>query len=259
MSETCQPTRSVPLEGGVNFRDLGGYACVNGRVTRWQTLYRSGTTHLLTTADRERVAALGVATAFDLRSRAERAEFAHGLIDRSDVLYVAPDHDFVDGDLMRLLDRADVTADELRCAMTVMYRRLPYELASVYRELFASLIRGPVPLVFNCAAGKDRTGVAAALLLWSLDVKWPAIVEDYLLSQPAVSTRHDAIQSPRMAGRLSRVSPEAIDVLFGVEVAYLDAMREEIVRRNGTISGYLVEELGLAREQIHLLMSRFLE
>ena len=82
MMSSDSTRRCLALEGGVNFRDLGGYPVEGARTTAWNTLYRSGTLHALSAADWRQLEALGLAAAFDLRSRAERAERPHGFLSR---------------------------------------------------------------------------------------------------------------------------------------------------------------------------------
>jgi hypothetical protein len=77
------------------------------------------------------------------------------------------------------------SAEAARSGMIAGYREVPYQLAPAYRALFGYLKAGAVPLVFNCAAGKDRAGTAAALLLTALGVPREIVVEDYLLTNTA--------------------------------------------------------------------------
>src|SRR5512145_712402 len=67
-----QVNRLLPLEGGRNFRDLGGYATRDGRRVRWGRVYRSGVMSYLTDADRTRLDALGLRTLCDFRAPGER-------------------------------------------------------------------------------------------------------------------------------------------------------------------------------------------
>lgn len=66
--------------------------------------------------------------------------------------------------------------------MTALYPRLLTQFNSQYRRMFAALLAGRAPLAFNCIAGQDRTGVAAALLLTALGVPRETVIQDYLLT-----------------------------------------------------------------------------
>lgn len=179
-------SRIIPLQGGINFRDLGGYRAHEGLHVRWRTLFRSGTTHLLCELDRQLLAEIAIRTVIDLRANHERRQYPHGLLGSPEVRYWSHDHDRTSGNLRRALREPGMSASAIRAAMIDLYEKLPYEFADVFKELFSSACSGPLPLVFNCAAGKDRTGVAAALLLTALGVGWDEVLKDYMLSQHCV-------------------------------------------------------------------------
>jgi protein-tyrosine phosphatase len=65
--------RELPLEGGQNFRELGGYRTLDGRSVRWRLLYRSGSMHFLTAADYAYLEKLGIHTVCDFRDDHERS------------------------------------------------------------------------------------------------------------------------------------------------------------------------------------------
>jgi protein-tyrosine phosphatase len=121
--------RYLALEGGVNFRDLGGYPAEGARATAWNALYRSGTLHDLSTADWRRLQALGLAAAFDLRSQAERAERPHGFAGRPPLSYSSIDHDHDAGDLGRLMTNPKLSVADVHGWMLKSYRQMPYDLS----------------------------------------------------------------------------------------------------------------------------------
>jgi protein-tyrosine phosphatase len=131
----------VPLEGGSNFRDLGGYRTADGRTVRRATVFRSAHLGNLTEEDR---AALG-------------------------------------DKIRRAVDDGSASPHLMMQFLTDHYRDYPRRCAPGFRTLFATLSDGTHrPLVFHCTAGKDRTGFASALLLTLLGVPWPTVIEDYL-------------------------------------------------------------------------------
>ncbi|RYG98420.1 MAG: tyrosine-protein phosphatase, partial [Alphaproteobacteria bacterium] len=71
---TTSASRLLPLEGGYNLRDMGGYAAADGRSVRHGMLYRSGMMSMLTEADERHLAGLGIATVCDLRRAGERTK-----------------------------------------------------------------------------------------------------------------------------------------------------------------------------------------
>ena len=176
MSTARQSAQLLPLEGGLNFRDLGGYPSEDGRRIRWGQLFRSGTMHRLTDADYRHLETLGIKVVYDLRSTLERRE-APTDWRAAPAEYLFRDYENTSTALADLGEAA--TADAVRELMIRAYVRMPTTHRDAYRELFARLVKADVPLVFNCAAGKDRTGVAAALVLSALEVRRDIIVNDF--------------------------------------------------------------------------------
>jgi protein-tyrosine phosphatase len=171
----------VPLQGGSNFRDLGGYRTADGRTVRRNVVFRSAHLGGLTDADRAALGRLGVRTIVDLRGVNEAAETPHrieGIGARIVGAHIEPGV----GDRIRGAV-ADGTANPhlMMRFLTEHYRDYPRRCAPGFRTLFATLNEGRHrPLVFHCTAGKDRTGFASALLLTLLGVPWETVVEDYL-------------------------------------------------------------------------------
>ncbi|MCY3640835.1 MAG: tyrosine-protein phosphatase [Gammaproteobacteria bacterium] len=179
--------RLLPLEGGRNFRDLGGYATEDGHSVRWGRVFRSGVMTNLTEGDYAYLASLGIATICDYRSEEERHEeptrWAAGQVD-----YVTfPDPATPAGSLfLGVLRDPDVTPERVADAMTASYAQLAQDHARAFGTMFDRLAAGEIPLAFNCSAGKDRAGISAALLLTALGVPRATVVADYALSEQLV-------------------------------------------------------------------------
>jgi protein-tyrosine phosphatase len=246
--------RVLPLEGGRNFRDLGGYATQDGRRLRWGKLYRSGSMAAFTTVAYERLAALGVRVVCDLRTTTERESSPVEWRRVPNLSYWARDYDMSFGDLRTLLASDMPTAAQAREAMAVGYRSLPFEQAPAYAELFRRLIAGDTPLVFNCSAGKDRTGVAAALILSALGVDEETIVEDYLLSNRALD-RGGWAASPL----LGKVSQDVVEAILGVDASYIASALATVDERHGSLPRYLHDELGVTERDVRTLQDHLLE
>lgn len=177
--------RRLPLEGPVNFRDLGGYVTGDGRVVRRRHVFRSDALHRLTEADAARVRALGVTTLIDFRTPNELETTGRGGMDHLDAEHVhLPTIDTT----RRIVDdeevaRALITAAD---AYEMMLERGSGAYASALRIVAAS----EDPVVFFCAAGKDRTGVFAAIVLGLLGVSDEDIVTDYALTHEVIEKIH---------------------------------------------------------------------
>jgi protein-tyrosine phosphatase len=250
-------SRVAPLAGALNFRDMGGYRSAHGQSIRWNTLYRSGTTHTLTDADLGWLRARGVRFAYDLRSGSERSNQPNRLREIVDLRYRYTDHEQSTGNIRRMLRDAGARGEDARQTMLRLYRTLPYEFKDSYRALLLHLSEGDLPLVLNCSAGKDRTGVAAALILTVLEVPQPVILEDYLLTEQCFE------QSCRMllgthVGLLDGIPRESWEPLMRTDADYLQSAFDELETRHGSVLGYVRSELGLSEKVIERIRGHLL-
>ena len=246
-------TRVLPLQGGRNFRDLGGYRTADGRTVKWGLLYRSGQMHDLTAADYAYLQKLGIRTVCDFRDTRERTG-EPTLWPAGQKPKVLSDDYTLDVSAMKLPgDPTTWTHDQVVTAMTATYPQLLDQFNGQYRRMFAELLAGDVPLAFHCTAGKDRTGVAAALLLTALGVPRATVIEDYLLSN-----RHMAPAPAHPTGFWAKLSPEAARAFAGVDRRYIDAVFAVTDRHPGGTMGYLRDELGLGPSQIAKLRALYL-
>ena len=245
----------LALEGGLNFRDLGGATGADGRRVRRGRIYRSGTMSDLTAADQARLAALGIRTVFDLRSNRERERMPFAPAAAWPVSYWSRDYLHSGADTRSLQERADEDPRHTREMMVGVYRRIAYEQADSYRALFAKLAAGELPLVFNCAAGKDRTGVAAILLLDALGVSREAVLADYLATNRVVDQLWDRLRT----GYVDDKGRAFWEPLFSCETGYVDAFYETLARDHGSLSDYRAEVLGVDAAMIAALRGHLLE
>ena len=229
----------LPLEGGFNLRDMGGYATTDGRVVKRGMLYRSGVMSMLTEADERHLVALGIATVCDLRRAGERQRDPTRWCDSADVLYWSRDYSASSGVLSELLRGSCPTAEGVRGTMLGLYREILVDHAPSYRFLFERLLGGHMPLLFNCSAGKDRTGVGAALILSARGVPRPAIVEDYLLTNRYADFSRLIQRDGFEMERYRAAGPDVLEPLFAADADYLEAMFASLDRDHGGIDAYL--------------------
>ena len=166
--------RLIKLGGARNFRDLGGYPTEGGRV-RWAQVYRSDTLAELSSEDVTTLAGLGVQTVYDLRRDEECARDPGRL---ACTRLQLPSRRISDTDPATLQ-----TAAEAERWLLDDYVGMLANAGPVFGHLF-SMLAGPscAPAVFHCTAGKDRTGLTAALLLAALGVDRSVILDDYELT-----------------------------------------------------------------------------
>lgn len=251
--------RLLPLEGGYNFRDLGGYRGAGGKTVRWGTLFRSGTMTHLTPADFTYLKRIGLRTVTDFRSieerRVEPVAWPQG-----GATVLADDYKIDSNPMTQGLGHADLTEQKAFDLMAEGYRTLPYDLASQYRRMFAQLLAGNAPLAFNCSAGKDRTGIAAALILTALGVSREDVFKDYLLTNRYILDKMTPQSPLSKADEVWGAMPPAAMRAFGAaDRRFLQAMFDAIDKRSGDIDLYLEKEMGLSKIDIAALRARYLE
>lgn len=189
-----RPGAPLPFEACENFRELGGYTGCGGRHVKYGAFYRSpALANIKTPADRARFEELGVRTVFDFRSEKERTLAPDpafpGVVNIPASAMLAEDGSEMDFDLEKLL-RSEDGIRMLTEGVHESYARMPFGNPA-YRALFGAIRAGQTPILFHCTAGKDRTGVAAALILKALGVSREDIVEDYLLTNACRTTGRD--------------------------------------------------------------------
>lgn len=258
---TWTAERLLPLKGGRNFRDLGGYQGAGGKQVRWGRIYRSGVMNSLTTEDLAYLAALDINTICDLRSLAERRAEPSPFPAGGKVKVLATDYEMIGG--LEGVARAR-TREEAIDAFAASYVSFLDNLTPQYTALFDGLQRGQGALTLNCSAGKDRTGVASALILSALGVPRETVIADYALTQvytpPSVFMQAAANGgggagpglTAEQAQAMRRMPPQVLDVLMGSDP---EVMRRALAGIDARFGGpialikakYGVSDAGVAR------------
>ncbi len=174
--------RRIPLEGCVNFRDLGGYPTTDGRTVKWRRLFRSDAPNTLTDADVKTITGeLGVAAVVDLRNSDGVLDDGRGLLALSGIGY----HHFPFLERRGLPPPTDGEDSENR--LTLIYQWMLHNSGTLLAQAFTTLAH-PVnqPAMFHCSAGKDRTGILAAMILEVLGVSREDVVADYLMTNEVI-------------------------------------------------------------------------
>lgn len=249
--------RFIRIDGGHNFRDVGGYRTTSGRTVRSRVLYRSASMASLTPQGMVQLRALRVGSIIDLRSTDERRADSNNWLAMSGQGYWARDYSLGSTGFASMFgDPQMLTAERVHQMMAQGYRGMPKQLAPSYRELFARLVAGKGATVVNCTAGKDRTGIATALVLSALGVPYETVREDFLLSNRAIRA-----PTPREEASFSALAALPADVraaLGGVDGRYLDAAFDQIRTDHGSVEGYLAKELGVGQRELAVLRRRML-
>lgn len=258
MDLTSARAQVVPLEGGRNFRDLGGYRAMDGREVRRGLLYRSGSLAGVTPAGVATLRGLGVVGLCDLRTSRERLAEPVDWHAAMGLSYWSRDYETSFGELRRLMESRLPDAEAAQAAMMEGYRRLPFEQAPAYRELFRRLRDGEVPLIFNCSAGKDRAGTAAALILTALGVPRETVLADFALTD-RVGGLERMISRPATEGSLlANQSTEVIRAILAADPLYMATALDLVAPDAQAFEQYLEDVLEVDRASVEVIRERLL-
>ena len=251
--------RVLPLQGGRNFRDLGGYRTADGHSVKWNILYRSGSMTGLTPADYAALEKRGIRVVCDFRSTAERKAEPVAWPNPKNPRVLTDEYELDNGQFMPKGAMKDWTAEQARAALAASYPRLLTQFNGQYRRMFGELLAGHAPLAFNCSAGKDRTGIAAALLLTALGVPRATVIEDYLLTNQTLNPAALAQGRATANSPWMQMSPDILKAFMGADRSYIEAAFAVIDGHAGGADGYLRDELGLGPVQIARLHKLYLD
>jgi protein-tyrosine phosphatase len=237
---TPDPTaldRSIVFEGVFNVRDLGGLPTADGRSVRAGRLIRADGVHRLAGEDLERARALELRTVVDLRTAGE--------IERSSRF--PGDRYPVDWHHLPILER--MWSDDELVATTGAVDFLRDRYLDMLRSGAASIARivelvaDGTPMLFHCAAGKDRTGVVAAILLSLAGVPHEEIVVDYHATAGAMAAFVDwlTVTHPEAMDSMTSQPPEYLEAPPEAMAGFLDGVDE----RFGSVEAYVLG-LGVA-------------
>lgn len=257
-------TRHLRLEAVENFRDFGGYATADGRRMKARSFYRSASHGRATDADLAAIAALGLALIVDLRRPAERgrdpARRPEGFA--GEVL-VNDDEESADDDPWWSFVRScDLSEAAFRAYLIDYYRAAPF--VPRHRDLFARYFRALAetdgPVLIHCAAGKDRTGVLAALTHRMAGVHEDDVLADFLLTNnpERMATRAPMLRQLIEEATGRTPSEAALQTVMGVEAEYLAEAFRAIEAEHGSVDAYLKAALGVDADLREALEARLL-
>ena len=239
-----EPARKLDVKSGFNVRELGGYAVGMGE-TAYRRLIRSGSIDMLSVEDQRRLNDYGVCSVLDLRGFSERHAAPDRLAAMGDVRFLGvPFYDYNLSDPK--LERPDDDGGYLTLGYLTMLAN-----HDAVRKIFSFVARCAPDecLLFHCAAGMDRTGMCAMLLLGVVGASRERIVADYCYSFGSVE---------EVDAYVCGNGPVPSDELF-LRRAAIETVYDRLMEAYGSFEAYLVAcgvgEDELDRVRGHLLRS----
>ncbi|WP_416308244.1 tyrosine-protein phosphatase [Neptunicella sp. SCSIO 80796] len=260
-------TRLLPLEGGRNFRDLGGYQTTDGKTVKWGKIYRSGVLAGLTDQDYQFINELDIKTVVDFRTNSERSsEVTDWRASAIDVIQKDYEMDFDMSQIGALLRRPDLNKQMMENMMAQMYPRILEDQKQNYTAMFDALVNSNDGLLFHCTAGKDRTGISALLVLTALGVDKQTAIDDYMatnqyLDPHALMPKNNEQMDPKMAAMMQMFASLPADVvqpLMGVTQPLIEAAISKMESQHGSILQYIQQELDVSDKDISVLRQKYL-
>jgi protein-tyrosine phosphatase len=257
----------MTFDKAMNFRELGGLKGADGRTVKHGCFYRSGMLSRFKSAgELEELQRLGIKVILDFRSRFEAeaepdpvlpgAEYHNicALLDEN-----GEEMEFSPDDIKHIFEsEADMIA-ECNKMMKIMYSEMAFGNPA-FKKLFCELEKGNVPVLFHCSAGKDRTGVAAILILLALGADEKTALDDYELTN---EYRKEAIEEVlSMHKEEIERNPEiktVYSMMEGVSRKAGELVIERIKERYGSFEKYFEEEYGLNKGGLEHLRDMYLE
>ena len=246
--------REIKLHGAINFRDIGGYVTKDGKHVKWGKIYRSASLNKLTDDDLKKLQNLSLAYIADFRGPYE----VQAAPDRVPVNVIrislpAGSENIGDSNYMKNMIqqmRKDSSLVAFYSTLTPFKER--------YKPVFDEMLQlnKDSAMLFHCTAGKDRTGIAAALILYSLGVDEQTIMQDYLATNYYRSAENEKAIAGMM--KIYGLDENTAKNMMAAKESYLEATFSAIKNQYGSIDNYLDKEMGLDKKKIKKLKALYL-
>jgi protein-tyrosine phosphatase len=256
--QTIASERRIALAGSPNFRDFGGYHSANGLQVKWGHLFRSGQLADLNPDDINTLDQLQLDLIFDFRRDSEQAAEQSRLpAERCPTVHSLPISPGNHSDFLRSLRDENAGPEAAYQLMIEVNRNFVEGQTTAYANMFKHILAADnARFLIHCAAGKDRTGFGAALILLALGVPRDVVLRDYMLTgQFFIPTSQAArLQEKYQTG----IAEHAILPVLEVHEAYLLAAINTIEQQFSTVDNYLHEALKLGPAELQELKARYL-
>jgi protein-tyrosine phosphatase len=244
--------RRIPLQGAVNFRDVGGYKTTDGKKVVWGKIYRSSALSKLTESDRTELYNRRITSIFDFRNLEEALNAPDTLWQGAVYLRCGAGTEVLNtwGPILK----TQTTGDSL---FNSFYGDVD-SLGARYKPLFQKLLNQPKreAVVYHCSSGKDRTGIATALVLHALGVPEETIWKDYEASNFYRKKENERTIPILIANGYPKGVAED---LAKVKPSYLQTTWDALKKKYGSVDIFMEKELGVGPDEVKKLREKYVK
>jgi protein-tyrosine phosphatase len=250
--------RIVPLKSVPNFRDIGGYSTREGQQVRWHRVYRASRLSNLSPDDLEALGAMGIQLVCDLRTEDEVQHEPDKLPEGVRLIHLPAQSS---ANRWVELGRMMFTADYLPNLLLNAYCKVMLDQnPQVFRQVFQELANADnYPVILHCAAGKDRTGIAVALIYSLLDVPDEVIIADYTQSNAYYEFFRDTTQQVMLQLQRFGVTKNDFDYLLIADGELMQKTLQYIRDKYGSVEHYLMSAAGVDSTTLEQVKKNLLE
>lgn len=251
--EAVITSRNLNIGNVNNFRDLGGYRVFStDKGGKWGQIFRTGSLENIDKCGALRLRNLGVKTIINLDPTPEKNQFLNS---NFNIVNIPIKSSNFDNDFRNVCNQKYNTS-YINTKLKGVYKHLIRDYKTEYKQIFNLLLdEQNYPIVFECATGKEQTGIVSFLILTSLGVDVQTARLDYLRTNQFI----DISEASRYASNLPTSAQEALTALMLAQEDYIDAAINEMKSNYGSIEGYLTKEIGLSKNDIEKLRLMLLE
>ncbi|MBU2647252.1 tyrosine-protein phosphatase [bacterium] len=251
--------RCVAMAGTVNFRDLGGYRAINGKQTRWGRIFRGDSLQRATKTDLQLIKQMQIGLVFDFRRNEEVEKGPNRFPENHPLDYQHIPVTHGEFNFMNALERLKKNkSDSIRKETIIKgYIENAENFATTWGTVLKHLARVDCPpLFFHCTAGKDRTGICAALILSVLQIPREIIMSDYLLSNDCIQVVWQRVQTMIQE---QGIDPEKLRPFFTAPEYAMTALLDHLETTYGSVINFVKTKADVSQETIDKMREKILE
>jgi protein-tyrosine phosphatase len=244
--------RLVHLKGALNFRDVGGYQTKDGKIVKWNRVFRSASINGLTDSDMDTLKVKNIYTVIDLRGNKESAMAPDRLLDGTDYVLSPAGSDSIptSQQMASLMKNGDFLNDFYGTG-GIRY------FGERYKPVFQKLLqlKDNAALLYHCTGGRDRTGMTTALFLYILGVPQKTIEQDFTASNVYLQPMMGKMYEPM--SKATGLSADEIKRKMELRPELIETFFKAIKKKYGSIENFMEKEMGIGKAETEILREKY--